>query len=249
MRATRGEDLAAVFEGHAEILMDDELGEMILAAIRDQGTPALAAVRDVMATQKAEFLALDDDYMRQRAADIDDIARRLMLAIAGVEETPLETAPDGAILIAEDLAPSDTARLDPARIGGFVVASGGPTSHVAIMARTLEIPAVVGCASILEAADGAVELALDGATGVVVIAPDEAARAETDRRRAAFAVEREAMRSLAPLPATTTRRAHALAWRQYRHCRGRRGGAAVESGWRRPLPVRIPLHESRCTSR
>lgn len=203
VRATKGDDLAEVFEGHAEILMDDDLGAAIEAAIRDDGLPALAAARDVMAAQKAEFLALEDDYMRQRADDIEDIARRLMLAMAGIEETCLETAPQGAIIVADDLTPSDTARLDPSRVGGFVVACGGRTSHVAIMARTLEIPAVVGCPGILEAVAGVAELALDGATGRVVIAPDADTHADFDRRRAAYAAEVEAMRALAPLPAVT----------------------------------------------
>ena len=203
VRAEKGDDLAEVFEGHAEILMDDDLGDTIVAAIRDEGRPALAAVAEVMAAQKAEFLALDDEYMRQRADDIDDIARRLMLAVAGLEETGLDRAPEGAVIVAEDLAPSDTARLDPARVGGFVVAAGGRTSHVAIMARTLEIPAVVGCAGILAAVEGAERIAIDGATGRVLVGPDATSLAEFAERRAAYRAESEAMKALAPLPAVT----------------------------------------------
>ena len=243
VRATKGDDLAEVFEGHAEILMDDDLGAAIEAAIRDDGLPALAAARDVMAAQKAEFLALEDDYMRQRADDIEDIARRLMLAMAGIEETCLETAPQGAIIVADDLTPSDTARLDPSRVGGFVVACGGRTSHVAIMARTLEIPAVVGCPGILEAVAGAADLALDGSTGRVVIAPDAETHADFDRRRAAYAAEVEAMRALAPPAGGDPRRPADRPRRQHRHACGRRGGTALEPRRRRPLPHRIPLHE------
>jgi phosphotransferase system enzyme I (PtsI) len=203
VRADKGDDLAAVFEGHAEILMDEELGESIIGLIRDDGRPALAAVRDAMAEQRAAFLALDDEYMRQRADDLADIARRLMLAIAGVEETRLQDAPIGAILVAEDLAPSDTARLDPERIGGFVVAAGGRTSHVAIMARTLGIPAVVGCAGLLDRIAGATAIALDGAAGTVVVDPDAATRAAYEARRAAHLADTEAMKALGPLPAET----------------------------------------------
>jgi phosphotransferase system enzyme I (PtsI) len=203
VRADKGDDLAAVFEGHAEILMDDDLGDMIAAAILDEGRPALAAVAEVMAAQKAEFLALDDEYMRQRADDIDDIARRLMLGVAGLDEVGLDRLPAGAVIVAEDLAPSDTARLDPARVAGFVVAAGGRTSHVAIMARTLEIPAVVGCAGILEAVADVADIALDGATGRVLVAPDAAALADFATRAAAYKAESEAMKALAPLPAKT----------------------------------------------
>jgi phosphotransferase system enzyme I (PtsI) len=197
------DDLAALFEGHAEILMDEDLGASILALIRDEGRSALAAARDALAEQKEAFLALDDDYMRQRAADLDDIARRLILAIAGIDETPLDAAPPGAVIVAADLGPSDTARLDPARVGGFVLAVGGRTGHVAIMARTRGIPAVVGCAGILEAVAGAAEIALDGDAGRVVVAPDAATRAAFGARAAAATVETAALRALAPLPAIT----------------------------------------------
>jgi phosphotransferase system enzyme I (PtsI) len=202
-RAAQRDDLAELFEGHAEILMDEELGATIIAAIRDQGACALAAAGDALAAQKAEFLALDNDYMRQRASDIDDIAGRLLRAIAGIEESGFSAVPQGAILVAEDLAPSDTARLDPSRIGGFVLAAGGRTSHVAIMARTLGVPAVVGCAGIVAAAAHAEVIALDGSTGSVVVAPDTRTLADFNCRQAAYAAELTAMRALAPLPALT----------------------------------------------
>lgn len=203
VRIGRGAEFAEVFEGHAEILMDEELGEEIVGRIRDDGQSALAAVRDAMAAQRAEFLALDDEYLRQRADDIADIARRLMLAIAGTAEVRLEDAPVGAIIVAHDLAPSETARLDPTRIAGFVVAAGGRTSHVAIMARTLELPAVVGCVGILEKAATAETIALDGATGRVVIDPDAATLIDFADRSDAYLAESAAMRTLGPLPAET----------------------------------------------
>ncbi|MDR3440027.1 phosphoenolpyruvate--protein phosphotransferase [Telmatospirillum sp.] len=203
VRAEKGDDLAGVFEGHAEILMDEELGEAIVGRIRDDGQSALAAVRDAMEAQRAEFLALDDEYLRQRADDLSDIGRRLMLAIAGVEEVRLEDLPKGSIVVAQDLGPSDTARLDRDRVAGFVVAAGGRTSHVAIMARTLELPAVVGCADIFDVATSGQVIALDGGDGRVMVDPDAEALADFECRRAAHATAMEAMRALSPLPATT----------------------------------------------
>jgi len=202
VRAERGDDLAGVFEGHLAILTDEELGERILAAI-GEGRPALAAARGAVEAERAEFLALEDEYLRQRADDLTDIGRRLTLGIAGLDPAGLDSVPEGAVIVARDLAPSDTAQLDPARVAGFVVAKGGRTSHVAIMARTMELPAVVGCSDILTALPPGATIALDGSTGEVVIDPDDATRALFLKKNADWKRDRAAMRELAPLPATT----------------------------------------------
>jgi phosphotransferase system enzyme I (PtsI) len=203
VRAQKGDDLAGVFEGHLEILLDEEIAADVARRIREDGRSALAAARDCFEAQRAEFLALEDEYLRQRADDLADIGRRLSCAIAGVEDPQLDEAPDGAIIVAHDLTPSETARLDPARVGGFVTATGGRTSHVAIMARTLEVPAVVGCADALSHIRAGALVALDGETGEVAVDPDPAAHARLDARRAAWLAEREALRGAAHLPART----------------------------------------------
>lgn len=203
VRAEKGDDMAEVFEGHIEILTDEEMGEQIESLIRDERKCALAAIRDGIEAQRNEFLALDDEYLRERADDLADIGRRLLYAAAGVKFASLGDLPEGAIIVARDLTPSDTAQLDPARVGGFAVETGGRTSHTAIMARTLELPAVVGCVGVVEAAQSAQEIALDGGKGEVVIDPDAAAQDQFQSRRAAFLADREAMLALASLPATT----------------------------------------------
>jgi phosphoenolpyruvate-protein phosphotransferase (PTS system enzyme I) len=202
VRAERGDDLAEVFDGHLAILTDEGLEENILTAIAE-GHRALAAARDAIEAERAEFLALDDEYLRQRADDMADIGRRLVLGIAGLDAAGLESVPAGSVIVARDLTPSDTAQLDPARIAGFVVAKGGRTSHVAIMARTMELPAVVGCADILTGLPPGAAIALDGATGEVTVDPDAAARAAFARRREDWIRDQAAMRELAPLPAVT----------------------------------------------
>ncbi len=204
VRAEKGEDLAGVFEGHLEILMDEEFEAQIVAQIRDNRLGALAAIRAGVEAQRQEFLALDDEYLRERADDLADIGRRLLYAAAGVEFASLDDHPDNAIIIARDLTPSDTAQLDPARVAGFAVETGGRTSHTAIMARTLELPAVVGCVGILDAVTMGDLIAIDGRTGEVVVVPDTATEAEYRARRVAFLADRDVMLALAALPATTT---------------------------------------------
>jgi len=203
VRVERGDDLAGVFEGHEAILTDEELGERIIKAIR-AGRSASAAVRDAIERERNEFLALEDEYLRQRADDLDDIERRLTLGIAGLDAAGLESVPIGAVIVARDLSPSDTAQIDPERVAGFVVAKGGLAGHVAILARAMELPAVVGCGDALRAMlpQGA-EIALDGSTGEVVINPDSATRASFIARREEWKRDRAATRETAPLAATT----------------------------------------------
>jgi phosphotransferase system enzyme I (PtsI) len=203
VRAERGDDLAGVFEGHLEILGDEEFVASIEGLIRDAHLGALAAIRQAVEAQRQEFLALEDDYLRARADDLADIGRRLSYATAGVSFNSLGDLPAGAVLVARDLAPSDTAQLDPSRVAGFVVESGGRTSHTAIMARTLELPAVVGCPGLLDTIADGDTLAVDGRSGSVVIAPDAQALADFEVLRDAFRAERAAMLELAKLPAVT----------------------------------------------
>ncbi|WP_018606767.1 phosphoenolpyruvate--protein phosphotransferase [Uliginosibacterium gangwonense] len=207
VRAERGDDLAEVFEGHLEILTDEGLDEEMSAAIVERKLCAYGAIREGIEHQRNEFLALEDEYLRERADDLADIGRRLLYATAGVPFMSLGDIPEGVIIVARDLTPSDTAQLDPSRVGGFAVETGGRTSHTAIMARTLELPAVVGCVGILDAAqhalEGKGELVLDGGKGEVVFNPSDAEITQFEQRRAAYLADREAMLALASLPATT----------------------------------------------
>lgn len=204
VRREKGDDLAGVFEGHLEILSDDELNEQITDLISSGKLCALGAIRESIEIQRKEFLALDDEYLRERADDLSDIGRRLLYATAGVEFSSLSDHPDHAIIIARDLTPSDTAQLDPARVGGFVVETGGRTCHTAIMARTLELPAIVGCYGIMNAVATNSVVAINGETGEVVVAPDAATQATFYEVRESYLADRDAMLALASSPATTT---------------------------------------------
>ncbi len=171
-----GEAEATVFEAHEEFLDDPVLVADIEAAIGD-GTPAEHAVHDRFAEAIAQFEAMDG-RMAERADDLRDVRDRLLRALldAGTGPVDLGTLPGGTVLLAERLTPSDTAELDPDAVVGIATAAGGRTSHAAIIARSLSIPAVVGVGSGLdEIPDGATVL-VDGEAGTVVVDPDDERR-------------------------------------------------------------------------
>jgi phosphocarrier protein FPr len=162
------------------------------AAIR-KGTDAVSAVIAISAQLAADFGAVEDPYLNARADDMQAVGRQICLALLGQEDAGLERIPQGAVLIAEDIGAWDLARAPLKRIGGIVCGHGGATSHIAIIARSHGIPAVLGLGErITELAD-AREIALDGKSGRVVAEPDESVRAEFIRRRDEAARERDAL--------------------------------------------------------
>ena len=201
---TLGAAEAEVFEGHIELLNDDAIESEVRHRIEHDLMCAERAVSVVMEHNAADMDALDDDYMRERAADLRDIGRRLLYCVAGVELADIGAITTPVVVVADDLAPSETAQMDRSNILGFVTAAGGATSHVAIMARSMEIPAVVGCGDALNALAGGESVVLDGSDGVVIVEPDEALR---HGYRAKIAEQQREARSLAALkelPACTT---------------------------------------------
>ncbi|MDZ5812979.1 phosphoenolpyruvate--protein phosphotransferase [Halorubrum sp. AD140] len=176
-----GEEEAAVFEAHEGFLDDPTIVEDVEAAIGD-GTPAAHAVADRFDEAVAQFEGMEG-RMAERADDLRDVRDRLLRALLGAEgdgpagAADLAAFPDGTILLAERLTPSDTAALDPDAVAGIATVEGGRTSHAAIIARSLAIPAVVGVGADLESvADGETVL-VDGEAGTVVVDPDAERRA------------------------------------------------------------------------
>ena len=142
------------------------------------------------------FESMDDDYFRERAADIKDVTYRLNCNLAGVEIPNLATLSEPVVIAAKDLTPSDTGSLNKEFAKGFVTEMGGRTSHSAIMARSLEIPAVVGCKGILTEAKSGDVILLDALKGEVVINPSEEEVKEATERQQAFLEEKEALKAL-----------------------------------------------------
>ena len=198
-----GPEEAAIFEAHMQIAQDPSLSDGIKSLVESGHTNVVAATAQTIETFANIFLGMEDPYMRERGADIKDIGDRLMRNMLGMNPRGLSHISGEVILVAQDLAPSDTASLDKNVVKGIVTAAGGPTSHAAIMARTLEIPAVMGVGDIEGFVDGDKAVVL-GPDGIVEMNPSDADWAEYTNQAAAFQEELKRLRESANLEATTT---------------------------------------------
>ena len=177
-----GEANAAIFEVHQMMMEDDGYNESVENIIRSQGVNAEYAVATTGDNYAQMFSAMDDDYMRDRAADVRDISERLLTILNG-EETGAVDADEPKIIVAEDLAPSETVQLDKDKVLSFVTVKGSLNSHTAILARTMAIPALVNTSVSLESEmDGRLGI-VDGADGTFYVDPDEATLAEMKKRQ------------------------------------------------------------------
>ncbi len=177
-----GEANAAIFEVHQMMMEDDGYNESVENIIRSQGVNAEYAVATTGDNYAQMFSAMDDDYMRERAADVRDISERLLTILNG-EETGAVDADEPKIIVAEDLAPSETVQLDKDKVLSFVTVKGSLNSHTAILARTMAIPALVNTSVSLESEiDGRLGI-VDGANGIFYVDPDEATLAEMKKRQ------------------------------------------------------------------
>ena len=177
-----GEANAAIFEVHQMMMEDDGYNESVENIIRSQGVNAEYAVATTGDNYAQMFSAMDDDYMRERAADVRDISERLLTILNG-EETGAVDADEPKIIVAEDLAPSETVQLDKDKVLSFVTVKGSSNSHTAILARTMAIPALVNTSVSLESEmDGRLGI-VDGADGTFYVDPDEETLAEMKKRQ------------------------------------------------------------------
>ena len=198
-----GPEEAAIFEAHMQIAQDPSLSDGIKSLVESSHTNVVAATAQTIETFANIFLGMDDPYMRERGADIKDIGDRLMRNMLGMNPRGLSHISGEVILVAHDLAPSDTASLDKNVVKGIVTAAGGPTSHAAIMARTLEIPAVMGVGHIEGFVDGEKAVVL-GTDCIVETNPSDADWTEYTNQAAAYQEELKRLRESANLEATTT---------------------------------------------
>lgn len=177
-----GEANAAIFEVHQMMMEDDGYNESVENIIRSQGVNAEYAVATTGDNYAQMFSAMDDDYMRERAADVRDISERLLTILNG-EDTSSVDADEPKIIVAEDLAPSETVQLDKDKVLSFVTVKGSLNSHTAILARTMAIPALVNTSMSLEGEmDGRLGI-VDGANGTFYVDPDEATLEEMKKRQ------------------------------------------------------------------
>lgn len=167
-----GEEEGAIFEAHAMILQDPEFLESVEKKINDNKIGAAYAVQIITDLFFIMFDQMDDPYFSARAADIKDVGNRVRNNILGVVRADLSKLAEDVIIIADDLAPSDTAQMDKKRVKGFATNIGSRTSHTAIMARSLEIPAILGLTDILETVKTGDMIIVDGLSGRIIVNPD-----------------------------------------------------------------------------
>ncbi|WP_297438682.1 phosphoenolpyruvate--protein phosphotransferase [uncultured Clostridium sp.] len=191
-----GEEEAEVFEAHITLLDDPEFAGAMDMAIENEQLNAMKAVENTKNTFVTIFESMDNAYMRERAADLKDVSNRIIANIAGVAVNPFENAPNNTVVVAHDLTPSDTAQLDRSKVVGFLTNIGGRTSHSAIMARTLEIPAIVGLRTITDTLKNGDKVILDGIEGIAILNPSEELIAEYTAKKEAFEAELEALKRL-----------------------------------------------------
>lgn len=192
-----------IFEAHVELAKDIALYESVMGRIKDGKENAELALWNTQKEYCAIFDAMDDEYMRERSADIKDICSRFMRRLKGLEETDFSRIKDKVILVAEDLAPSDTAGLNLDYVLGFITKLGGVTSHVSIMARSLGLPALVGVNEILEEVSENDFIILDANEGRIYINPSEEMIARFKVKAREFRDKQKVLEAASHLPAIT----------------------------------------------
>lgn len=202
-RITFGEEKEAIFEGHIMLLEDEELEEEIIAFIKKNNAAADFAIYSVFEEQATTLESLDDEYLKERATDIRDIGSRFVKNALGISVVSLSAINEEVILVANDLTPSETAQINLDYVLGFVTDIGGRTSHTSIMARSLELPAIVGTINITSRVKNGDMLILDAINNQVIINPNEEELNKFKTIRNEFIAEKEELAKLKDLPAIT----------------------------------------------
>ncbi|MDP9750855.1 phosphoenolpyruvate--protein phosphotransferase [Thermoanaerobacter pentosaceus] len=198
-----GRDKAEIFEAHLMLANDPELVENVENMIKTELITADNAVNKVIEQNASVMESLDDEYLKERAADLRDVGSRIINNLLGVKNTSLSELDEQVIIIAKDLTPSDTATMKKEMVLGFATDIGGRTSHTAIMARSLEIPAVVGLGNVTTQVNNGNTVIVDGLEGVVIVNPDENTMNEYKTKKENYDKKVEKLKKLKDLPAIT----------------------------------------------
>lgn len=202
--ATRvGEKEAEILNGHLMLLSDPMLTGEIENTIAGENACSEYAIENVCNMYADMFASMGDELMQQRATDMRDIKTRMQKILLGVSSVDIASLPAGSIIVAKDLTPSMTAGINPANVCGIVTELGGKTSHSAILARALEIPAVVAVEGFLNSVKDGDTVVLDGSEGVVFVNPEEAVTAEYEAKRTAYLKEKKELDQYIGKPTVT----------------------------------------------
>ena len=199
-----GEDKAAIFDGHILLLEDEDLIMEVEDKIKGEGLPAAKALHDGINEYCEMISKLDDPYLRERAADLQDIGKRWLKNLLGIRIKDLSDLEPNTVVVTYDLTPSDTAQLDLENCVGFLTEVGGKTAHSAIMARSLELPAVVGIKGVLNEVKEGETVIMDGEEGELFLYPSPELIAEYVAKKENLAAEKEELKKLISEEAVTT---------------------------------------------
>ncbi|MFS1563084.1 MAG: phosphoenolpyruvate-protein phosphotransferase PtsI [Candidatus Arsenophonus phytopathogenicus] len=198
-----GEEKAAIFEGHIMLIEDEELEQEIFSFIKKEHKTADAAVQKVIEEQASALEELNDEYLKERAADVKDIGKRLLKNILGLPIVDLGSITEEVILVAADLTPSETAQLNLKKVLGFITDIGGRTSHTSIMARSLEIPAIVGTSNATKNIQPNDYLVLDALNNHIYQNPSDSEIDKLKQIKDEYLREKSELAKLKDLPAIT----------------------------------------------
>ena len=198
-----GAEKAEIFEGHIMLLEDEELEQEIVSLIKGDKKTADAAAYSVIEDQAQALEALEDEYLKERAADVRDIGKRLLKNILNIPIVDLSAIDKEVILVAADLTPSETAQLNLDKVLGFITDLGGRTSHTSIMARSLELPAIVGTSDATSKIKNGDYVILDGVNNEIYLNPSEADIDKLKTFKDEYLQEKEELVKLKDLPAIT----------------------------------------------
>ena len=191
---------AEILFGHIMLMSDPMLVDEIVNRIKGESVCAEYVIEEVCNQYAAVFASMDNELMQQRATDMIDIKTRLIKKVLGIENTDLSKLPYGSILVAKDLTPSMTAGLNPDNVLGIVTQFGGKTSHSAILARALEIPAVVGLSNLPEDISDDTDILLDGESGEVIILPTDNEKSDYENKKKNYDANKEMLKKYRELP-------------------------------------------------
>ena len=203
MAETVGEQDADILRGHVIMLRDPMVGDQVNAMIRGEMVNAEVALDQSLDQMAEMFRSIPDELIQQRATDLMDIKSRMLKILNGIEEVDISAVPEGTVLVAKDLTPSMTAGIDPKNIAGILTEVGGRTSHSAILARAMEIPAVLSIERICQEVINGDTVVLDGTTGEVYVNPEEEIVASYEQKKKAFAEEKALLQQYKGQPSKT----------------------------------------------
>lgn len=204
LHGAAAEELGYLLDAHLQMLDSSRLLSGVTQRIENERRNAESAVWVEIESLATQFEAIDDAYLRSRAAEVREVGNRIIRNLAAGDFASFSDLEEGSIILGEEITPADTALMDPKRVGGFATLVGGTEGHTAIMARSLGLPAVLGCTGLLQEACPGDQVIVDGSRGLVILNPSQSRLKDYLRQQEAYRAEAVALMKLRHLAAETT---------------------------------------------